>query len=182
MDPKGVEPASADGDRESVKSALRQVADAPLPLEIGSVAIGADGHIACAREDRPLSFRFSACGVEFEASLADRRAPLRLRAQLGKLPYSAQSPEARSLARTVLGATARLRNGHILLTPEHDMVLAAELMPPDPRTPASVIATAVALVLDFRPYLQLLGEAVALHRDLPPAEAASASDDGTSLN
>jgi hypothetical protein len=55
------------------------------------------------------------------------------------------------------------------------MVLEGELAPPSPRTPASVIATAVALILDFQPYLELLGEAVALRRDLPVADADEAA-------
>ena len=43
---------------------------------VGVVALGEDGHIHCAGEDRPLSFRFSACGIPFEADIADRNAPL----------------------------------------------------------------------------------------------------------
>jgi hypothetical protein len=56
------------------------------------------------------------------------------------------------------------------------MVLEGELTPPSPPTPVSVIATAVALILDFKPYLDLLGDAVAIRRpqpldDDPPAPA-----------
>lgn len=168
MDERGIEaPASEAGPSQPAKSALQQVAGAPLPLEVGSVAIGEDGHIERADGERPLYFRFSALGVIFEADLADRSAPLRLRANLGKLPYSAESPEARRLARTVIAATDRLRRGHILLSEDHDMVLEGELTPPSPRTPVSVIATAVSLILDFKPYLDLLGEAVSVRRKPP---------------
>jgi hypothetical protein len=38
-----------------------------------------------------------------------------------------------------------------------------------------VIATAVALILDFQPYLELLGEAVALRRDLPAPDTDEAA-------
>jgi hypothetical protein len=175
LDDKGVEPSVGGRAQESATSAVHRLAGATLPFEIGSVMLGKDGHIQHAPQDRPLAFRFSACGVQFEADIADRTAPLRLRANLGKLPYSAESAEARSLARVVLGATGRLRRGHILLSPEHDMVLEGELAPPSPRTPASVIATAVALILDFQPYLELLGEAVALRRDLPAPDADEAA-------
>lgn len=176
MEDKG---AVGGGAADTPLSAVNRLAGAALPLEVGSLALGDDGHIRCTPGDRPLAFRFSACGVQFEASIAGRGAPLRLRANLGKLPYSAESPEARSVTRSVLAATARLRRGHILLTAEHDMMLEGELAPPSPRTPAHVIATAVALVLEFQPYLALLGEAVALRRETPlppegpvvPAEA-----------
>lgn len=163
------EGAGDPGDSAAARSALKQVAETPLPLEVGSVVLGEDGHIRRADVDRPLRFRFTACGIAFEADLADSKAPLRLRANLGKLPYSAESPDARRLARTVMAATDRLRRGHILLSPEQDILLEGELNPPSPRTPVAVIATAVSLILDFKPYLDLLGEAIALrHRAAPP--------------
>jgi len=148
---------------------VKEMGDTALPLEVGGVVLGEDGHIRVTNEDRPIHFRFSACGIEFEASLADKGAPLRLSANLGKLPFSAESPDARRLARTVMAATDRLGRGHILLSAEQDMVLEGELNPPSPRTPANVIATAVALVLDFKPYIDLLGEAVTLRRTPPQA-------------
>lgn len=176
MDDKEVAPSEGSRAATSVKSAVRQVGGATLPLEVGTVALGADGHFHCSQEDRPLHFRFSACGVLFEADIASRTAPLRLRANLGKLPYSTESPAARSLVRDVLAATGRLRRGQILLSPEHDLMLEGELTPPSPRTPASVIATATALVLGFQPYLDLLGEALTIRRPppLPEDEAAPA--------
>jgi hypothetical protein len=156
--------AQDQGEPETSRSAVKEMANTSLPLEVGSVMLGEDGHIRPACGDRPLHFRFTACGVDFEADLASKTAPLRLRANLGKLPYSAESPDARRLARTVIASTDRLRRGHILLTPEQDIVLEGELNPPSPRTPVAVIATAVSLILDFKPYLDLLGEAVALRR------------------
>ena len=168
MDDKGVEREDDGLVQPFAASAVNRLAGATLPLEAGSLALDAGGHLCCAPADRPLAFRFAACGVQFEAEIAGPTAPLRLRANLGKLPYSAETPEGRSLARDVLSASGRLRRGHILLTPEHDMMLEGELTPPGPRTPASVIATAVALVLDFQPYLDLLGAAVALRREAEP--------------
>jgi hypothetical protein len=175
LDDKGIEQSDDAAAQTSGTSTVKQMSGTALPLEVGSVVLGEDGHIRSNTEDRPISFRFTACGIEFEASLADRRAPLRLSANLGKLPFSAESPDARRLARTVMAATDRLRRGHILLSPDQDMVLEGELNPPSPRTPANVIATAVALVLDFKPYIDLLGEAVALRRapPRPPEEAAA---------
>ena len=184
MDDKGIQGRDSTGaqpdgkpapdQEEGSKSAVKQVASTALPLEVASVFLDEDGHIRHTREDRPLYFRFSACGIEFDAALASRTGPLRLRANHGKLPYSAESPDGRRLARSVMAATDRLRCGHILLSEEQDMVLEGEINPPQPRTPVAVIATAVALILDFKPYLDLLGEAVALRRPPPelPTETA----------
>src|SRR3546814_12396828 len=51
-----------DVQQESAKSAVSQLAGARLPLEAGSVVLGEDGHIQSAPANRPLAFRFAACG------------------------------------------------------------------------------------------------------------------------
>lgn len=160
MSAQEIEPGEAvapDDDRSAVKT----VADTAVPLEVGAIALGPDGHIQHNDEDRPLHFSFTACGIRFEADLQGRCAPLRIKANLGKLPYSAESPEGRRLARSVLAATDRLHRGQILLSDKQDMVLHGELTPPSPRTPVSVIATAAALIVDFKPYVDMLADALA---------------------
>ncbi len=166
LDAPGNEPSVSATSESAAKSRVKSVAETALPLEVGTVVIGNDGHISHSSADRALHFRFTACGIDFEAEIAGQKAPLRIKANLGKLPYSAESPDGRRLARSVLAATDRLRHGQILLSDEQDMVLQGELSPPTPRTPVNVIATAVALILDFKPYISLLAEAVALRRPL----------------
>src|SRR3546814_3746273 len=91
-----------DVQQESAKSAVSQLAGARLPLEAGSVVLGEDGHIQSAPANRPLAFHFSPCGVQFEAEIAGRTAPLCLPANLGTLPSSASSPQARDRQSTRL--------------------------------------------------------------------------------
>src|SRR3546814_7875354 len=84
LDDKGVEPDSGgrapesldqesvereDVQQESAKSAVSQLAGARLPLEAVSVVLGEDGHIQSAPANRPLAFRFAACGVQFGAEI-----------------------------------------------------------------------------------------------------------------
>ena len=173
MSAQEIEPGEAVAPDDD-KSAVKTVAETAVPLEVGAIALGADGHIQHNDEDRPLHFSFTACGIRFEADLEGRSAPLRIKANLGKLPYSAESPEGRRLARSVLAATDRLHRGQILLSEKQDMVLQGELTPPSPRTPVSVIATAAALIVDFKPYVDMLADALAA-RPL----AAGAQDKGS---
>lgn len=177
MDAPGNEPSKSSAGKSDDKSAVKSVADTVLPLEVGAVVIGDDGHISHCSDDRQLHFHFTACGIDFEAEIAGKNAPLRLKANLGKLPFSAESPDGRRLARSVLAATDRLRHGQILLSDEQDMVLQGELPPPNPRTPVNVIATAVALILDFKPYINLLAEAVAVRRPLIETDASAIAHD-----
>lgn len=177
LDAPGNEPSKSSATESNDKSAVKSVADTMLPLEVGAVAIGEDGHISHSTADRVLHFRFRACGIDFEGEIAGADAPLKISANLGKLPFTAESPDGRRLARSVLAATDRLCNGQILLSDEQDMVLRGELAPPSPRTPVNVIATAVALVLDFKPYIGLLSEAVALRRPRLLAGDDNSADD-----
>lgn len=167
LDASGNEPSESETGEAVGPSTVKKVGEAALPLEVGSLALGEDGHIQHGREDSPLHFRFTACGLDFEADLAGKDAPLRLTAHLGKLPYTAQSPDGRRLARSVLAATDRLRRGQILLTENQDMILQGELTPPSPRTAVNVIATATALILDFKPYIDLMAEALNLYPQRP---------------
>ena len=183
LDAPGNEPSESNASESNEKSAVKSVADTTLPLEVGTIAIGEDGHISHGPSDRVLHFRFRACDIDFEAEIASGQSPLRITANLGKLPFTAESPDGRRLARSVLAATDRLRHGQILLSDEQDMVLRGELSPPTPRTPVNVIATAVALVLDFKPYIGLLTEAIALHHPrLATAGKGPAADPATVRN
>ncbi len=175
LDASGNEPSESEAGNGAGSSTVKKVGEAALPLEVGSLALGEDGHIEHGREDTPLHFRFTACGLDFEADLAGKGAPLRLTANLGKLPYTAQSPDGRRLARSVLAATDRLRRGQILLTENQDIILQGELTPPSPRTAVNVIATATALILDFKPYIDLMAEALDVH---PPRASETRDPDG----
>ena len=60
------------------------------------------------------------------------------------------------MIRRILAASDRVPHGHIRLSESNDMLLEAESSPPLPFTPVSLMATLTALLLDFRPYLDLL--------------------------
>src|SRR3546814_2356751 len=54
LDDKEVAPCEGGRAATSAKSVVRQVGAAALPLEVGTVALGVDGHFHCSQEDRPL--------------------------------------------------------------------------------------------------------------------------------
>ena len=70
-------------------------------------------------------------------------------------------------SRRIVEATGRLPHGHIRLSDDQDMHLSAEAPAPVPLTPVRVMAALTALLLEFKPYLELLHEAV----NAPPAPA-----------
>ncbi len=128
-----------------------------FPLRVGDIEIDGQGRIRARGDKGPLRFTFAYRGVEFGAEVATGAEPrVRLSAELGKLPYSMEIGHSRHTIRRILMASAQLPHGRIGLSDSDDMCLEAESSPPSPFTPASIMAVVAALLLDFRPYLDLV--------------------------
>ena len=137
------------------------LADGNTPFQAGRVELDEDGRIRLRNGGEPLRFVFTYRGADFEARLA--AAPevrLTLFAELGKVPYSMERGNSRRAVRRIVAATADLPSGRIEISASQDMFLQATAQPPHPLTPASVMAAITSLLLDFRPYLDLLREAI----------------------
>ncbi len=128
-----------------------------FPLRVGDIEIDGQGRIRARGDKGPLRFAFGYRGVEFGAEVATGAEPrVRLSAELGKVPYSMVIGHSRHTSRRILMASAQLPHGRIGLSDSDDMRLKAESSPPSPFTPASIMAVVAALLLDFRPYLNLV--------------------------
>ncbi len=141
-----------------------------FPLRVGDIEIDGQGRIRARADKGPLRFAFAYRGVEFGAEVATGAEPrVRLSAELGKLPYSMEIGHGRHTIRRILVASARLPHGRIGLSDSDDMRLEAESSPPAPFTPASLMAAVAALLLDFRPYLDLVARVLDGARRTDPA-------------
>ncbi len=140
------------------------------PLRVGDIEIDGQGRIRPRGDKGPLRFAFAYRGVEFGAEVATGAAPrVRLSAELGKLPYSMEIGHGRHTIRRILMASAQLPHGRIGLSDSDDMRLEAESSPPSPFTPASLMAAVAALLLDFRPYLDLVARVLDGAQRIDPA-------------
>lgn len=129
-----------------------------IPLPVGEGQLDAQGRIRPRVHDGPLRFGFAYRGVEYGAEVETGSEPrIRLSAELGKLPYSVEIGGGRCLIRRIITASASSPHGRIGLSEADDMRLEMESKPPLPLTPVSLMATLAALLLDFRPYLDMLG-------------------------
>jgi hypothetical protein len=138
-------------------STVAFVADRCFPLHVGEIELNGQGRIRARDDNEPLRFGFAYLGIEFRAEVETESQPrVKLIAEFGKLPYSMEIGDGRGLIRRILAASARVPHAQIGLSEFDDMRLEAESSPPSPFTPVSFMATVTALVLDFRPYLDLL--------------------------
>ena len=145
------------------------------PLTLGDFQLDDEGRLRPRADGSPIVFGFSYRGVDFIAEVAAGATPkVCLSAELGKLPYRATPGGCRERTKRVAEATAALPRGRISISPDQDMPLTAETAPPAPLTPASLMSALVALLLDFRPYIDLLHE-VMLSADVSQVESSAAS-------
>jgi hypothetical protein len=141
-----------------------------FPLRVGDIHLDERGQICLRGGEGPLRFGFAYRGIEFGAQVATNSEPrVRLTAELGKLPYSTEIGDGRQLIRSILAASAAAPHGRIGLSEADDMRLEAESSPPTPVTPANLMATVTALLLDFRPYLDLLARVLDGSRQIDTA-------------
>ena len=141
-----------------LSAAAASIAGRCFPLKVGDIQIDERGRIRPRDSAVPLHLAFAYRGVEYTAEVETVSEPrVQLTAELGKLPYSMEIGEGRRLIRRILDESARASQGRINLSEDHDLRLEAASTPPQPFTPASLMATLTALLLDFQPYLELLG-------------------------
>lgn len=156
-------------DKRGLRDILALVADGRSPLRVGDITLDEDGRIRLRSGDEPLRFVFAYRGADFEARLeTSPEARITLSAELGKVPYSMERGSGRRLTQRIIDATAALPGGRIEVSGSQDMSLLATAQPPQPMTPASVMAAITSLLLDFGPYIDLLRETI---------EAATGGDD-----
>ncbi len=110
-----------------------------------------------------LAFSFCYRGVDFDAEFHESpKAKVVLKADLGQLPYSMESPDGRRLCQRIVNAAGKFKDGGMELSGGHDMRLIAEAAPPTTEKPAGAVAALTALVLTFSPYMDLLAQALQL--------------------
>lgn len=127
------------------------------PIEVGSVAVEANGRVRARGAEEPITFTFQYRGLPFAGELSDRASGrLRLVGNLGKLPYTIEAPFARRLLRQLVLATHRLARARFHISEEQDVLFIAEAQAPAPHTPVSVIATTTVLMVTFKRYLELI--------------------------
>ncbi len=144
-----------------------------FPLKVGEIRVDDRGRIRPRDSTAPLHLGFAYRGVEYHAEVETEPEPrVRLTADLGKLPYSMEIGEGRRLIRRILDESARTSHGRVALSEDDDLRLEAVSTPPEPFTPASLMATLTALLLDFQPYLDLLGRVLDDARRVKTAETA----------
>lgn len=152
--------AAAAGDAHSVFDTFGEPPEGPY--EVGHLAVSPAGHVATYPSPCRVAFDFVYRGVPFHADLpGDPESELSLTAVLGVLPYTAETRTGRRATLEIL-RLARPARGRLALTSGERIQAHFSAPVPRPRTPVTVVATVGCLLVDLRPYLDLLAAARAL--------------------
>ncbi len=142
-------------------------------VQLGDFEIDENGRLRPRPDGAPISFGFSYNGIDFIAKVepgTDGR--ISLDAELGKLPYRAEIGERRRLTRQIVRAAQDLPRGRIDISDTSDMHLTARMEPAALLTPTAVLTALTAILLDFKPYLDLLHEVMLAPQGLEPGPPA----------
>ncbi|MGO1117804.1 hypothetical protein ACTL6U_03835 [Rhodovibrionaceae bacterium A322] len=161
-------------DEDSLWETLDVASKQTLPLELGSIELTEEGLIQHRESSEPVTFSFKYHNYSFAGELAEHHnGRLRLVGDLGKLPYTAESPEGRNFIRKLSAATSVMPHGKFIITDRQDVRLLAEEELPEPHTPVSFMATAAALLLEFKPFLDLANDFFMNTKHLQGPESAT---------
>lgn len=138
------------------------LAQTSSPVEVGEIEFGQEGVLRQRTSDKPLTFTFFYHGIKWAAAVPhDRDGPIKLTAVLGVIPYSIENAFGRRAAKAIV-ARAHLPNGRLWIDDTTRVHIELSGTPPRPRTPVSVLSSVTAMLIDAKPYLDLLD--VALRR------------------
>lgn len=139
-------------------SSLEFLANAQLPLEIKTVAVGADGRASAKSADViRFAFNFDRQHYEAEGSRNGGAAHLKLIADLGALPFSGEpdGPARRRDAESVMTASDGMNYGRLFCDQRQKVWLTAAIEVEEPLTPVSIIAATVEVVAAAKPWVDL---------------------------
>ena len=124
----------------------------------GETALSLSNDLSRKKADRRLDFGFEYRGIPFVVR-AEAEGPgttMEIRASLGDLPYTAEDPERRMTALAILEAASGHLGGRIRLSRRHRVELVERFRFDEPLTPALLLTRTAELVLQAKPYLELL--------------------------
>jgi hypothetical protein len=107
----------------------------------------------------PATFSFECYGIRFDAAVVrdeNAAAKLMVRGNLGTMPYTAESLQARRYMRAVVDAGADLPHATIVLSKTQDIMVRGPMDFPSRPSPALVAAGTSAIVLASKPVIELI--------------------------
>jgi hypothetical protein len=139
-----------------------------LPPEEPRLRINADGSLQIGRKDGQIEFAFHYLGLTFEANTRPTAGStvVQLAAEVAPLPYSAEGVQTRRAVIAIIDASQAMPEARLVVSKSRWIYCIGKSALPTHWEPQDVITAATRLVLEVKPYLAMLQEA------LPPRATA----------
>lgn len=146
--------------RLEAMSSLAEVDLDQLPLGVNSIELNPDGVPSISHPPRPSRLRFVVKGLPFYAAVSPsgEESTCQVWAEVGHLPFTAQSPAKRAAILGVLQSTQNLPNAHFVVQGGQKIILFSEYKSEGRITPEDIVYQTVGLIQEARPFLRLMAE------------------------
>lgn len=139
---------------------LAEISQNGLSIGINSIFMTEDGVLGIANPPRSSLHRFTIDGMQFHVSLVpeDTGTRCQITAEIGHVPYTAESTDRRNVVLTILRATQRLRHARFIVENGQKIHVMTNTYVSGHMTPDALMYETILFVHESRPYLRLLSQ------------------------
>jgi hypothetical protein len=133
-----------------------------LPPEEPRLRVNADGSLQIGGKDGQIEFAFNFLGITFEANTRPTAhgTVVQVAAEIAPLPYSAEGVATRRAVVAIIDASQVLPEARLVVSRQRWIYCIGKAGLPADWEPQDVITAATRLVLEVKPYLVVLQEAL----------------------
>jgi len=133
-----------------------------LPPDEPRLRIHADGSLQIGSKDGQIEFAFNYLGLTFEANTRPTAsgAVVQVAAEIAPLPFSAEGVAARRTVIAIIEASQVMPEARLVVSKSRWIYCIGKAALPGDWEPLDVITAATRLVLEVKPYLVMLQEAL----------------------
>lgn len=137
---------------------LAEVPPTALPFSPDQFFTTPEGVLAIAKPPRPTKLRYMADGLPFSVAVSTDggQSVSQIWAEVGHIPYTAQSPERRHQLLSILRSITGLAHTRFVTQGGQKILLFSELRHDHPPAPEDLIHQTVLTLQEGRPFLRLL--------------------------
>lgn len=130
------------------------------PTEFEQVAFTPDGKVALDRNCKGVQFSFQYLGLNFSAQVraGENGSALQLVAPIAPFPYTAESAPLRLTTQAVVTASQSNSSCRLMVSRQRQIYCVGRAHVDPSWTPVELISSAVALLFEARPYLEIMRE------------------------
>lgn len=131
-----------------------------LPAEVSHLQIDDEGKVRMGRSGGLVEFQFSYMGVRFNANTRRiQSGPIvQVSGEVGPLPYSAEGIAIRRSTMAIIDASQALEHARLAISKQKTILCVGRGPTQENWGPVDLIAAAAGVILEIRPYLQILAE------------------------